>query len=112
MVQVLIGWPKAALIVGTLAPWALAVISGTGIAPAVSIMEFFVPVTASMKLDPVRLGTVAALGAHFGRTMSPAAAVVIMSARLAGVPASGRRVTIPLLIGGLVLIAAAMAWSY
>jgi DcuC family C4-dicarboxylate transporter len=100
--------------VGTLAPWALAVISGTGIAPAVSIMEFFVPVTASMKLDPVRLGTVAALGAHFGRTMSPAAAVVIMSARLAGVPASDliRRVTLPLLIGGLVLIATAMAWSY
>ena len=114
MVQVLVGWPKAALVVGTLAPWALAVVSGTGIAPAVSIMEFFVPVAASMGLDPVRLGTVAALGSHFGRTMSPAAAVVAMSARLAGVPASEliRRVTIPLLIGGLVLIAAAMAWSY
>ena len=48
------------------------------------------------------------------RNSDGAAAVVIMSARLAGVPASEliRRVTIPLLIGGLVLIAAAMAWSY
>jgi C4-dicarboxylate transporter, DcuC family len=110
----LVEWPSAALIVAAVAPWTLAVISGTGIAPAVSIMEFFVPVASSLKLNPVLLGTVAALGAHFGRTMSPAAAVVIMSARLAGVPAFEliRRVTIPLLIGGLVLIAAAMAWSY
>jgi DcuC family C4-dicarboxylate transporter len=114
IVQALAGWPKATLVVGTLAPWALAVISGTGIAPAVSIMEFFVPVASTMNLDPIRLGTVAALGSHFGRTMSPAAAVVVMSARLAKVPASQLigRVSIPLMIGGLVLIVVAMAWSY
>ena len=33
----------------------------------------------SMGIDPVRLGTLTAMGAHFGRTMSPAAAVVMMS---------------------------------
>jgi DcuC family C4-dicarboxylate transporter len=110
MVRALIGWPTAALIVSTVVPWALAVVSGTGIAPAVSIMEFFVPVSAAMGLDPIRLGTVAALGSHFGRTMSPAAAVMAMSARLAYVPASDliRRVTPPLLVGGGVLLSAAM----
>ena len=66
------------MVVAMTAPWSLAVVSGTGIAPAVAVMEFFVPAAASMGLDPTRLGTVAALGAHFGRTMSPAAAVVMV----------------------------------
>ena len=71
-------WPDLAMAAGMVAPWCLAVVSGTGIAPAVAIMEFFVPAAGSMGLDPVRLGTVSALGAHFGRTMSPAAAVVMV----------------------------------
>jgi len=110
IVQGLVGWPAAALAVSTIAPWALAVVSGTGIAPAVSIMEFFVPVASSMHLDPVRLGTVAALGSHFGRTMSPAAAVVAMSSKLAHVPPSTliRQVALPLAIGGAVLLAATL----
>jgi DcuC family C4-dicarboxylate transporter len=107
IVKGLVGWPNLALTVSTIAPWGLAVISGTGIAPAVSVMEFFVPVAASMHLDPVRLGTVAALGSHFGRTMSPAAAVVAMCAKLAFAPASAliREVALPLVIGGAVLLA-------
>ncbi len=110
IVGALVRWPAAALAVSTIAPWALAVVSGTGIAPAVSIMEFFVPVSSAMHLDPVRLGTVAALGSHFGRTMSPAAAVVAMSSRLACVPASRliRQVAPPLFVGGAVLLAAAL----
>ena len=110
IVQGLVGWPTAALAVSAIAPWALAVVSGTGIAPAVSIMEFFVPVAASMHLDPVRLGTVAALGSHFGRTMSPAAAVVAMSSKLAHVPPSSliRQVVLPLAIGGATLLVATL----
>jgi DcuC family C4-dicarboxylate transporter len=106
VVQMLVGWRVAALAVSTIAPWALAVVSGTGIAPAVSIMEFFVPVAGTMHLDPVRLGTVAALGSHFGRTMSPAAAVVAMCAKLAYVPPSRliREVWPALAIGGVVLL--------
>ena len=46
----LVGWPSAALVVSAIAPWGLAVVSGTGIAPAISIMEFFVPVAAAMHL--------------------------------------------------------------
>lgn len=91
-------------------PWSLAVVSGTGIAPAVSVMEFFVPATEGMGLDPVRLGTLSAMGAHFGRTMSPAAAVVAMSARLSGTGSRElvRLVSVPLLGGGIVLVLTAL----
>ena len=84
--------------------------SGTGIAPAVAIMEFFVPAAGSMGIDPIRLGPLTAMGAHFGRTMSPAAAVVMMSARLSDASAADliRRVAVPLLIGGVVLMAAVL----
>ncbi len=103
-------WPNLAMVVAWAAPCGLAVVSGTGIAPAVAVMEFFVPAAGSMGLDPTRLGTVAALGAHFGRTMSPAAAVVMVSARLSDArPALLiRQVAPPLLLGGLVLLAAAI----
>ena len=46
-------------------PGAWAMFSGSGIAPAVSIMDFFVPAADGLGLDPVRLGTLAALGAPF-----------------------------------------------
>ena len=103
-------WPNVAMVVAWAAPCGLAVISGTGIAPAVAVMEFFVPAAGSMGLDPTRLGTVAALGAHFGRTMSPAAAVVMVSARLSDARPTQliRQVAPPLLLGGLVLLAAAI----
>jgi C4-dicarboxylate transporter, DcuC family len=103
-------WPNLAMVVAMTAPWCLAVVSGTGIAPAVAVMEFFVPAAGSMGLDPTRLGTVAALGAHFGRTMSPAAAVVMVAASLSQARASHliREVAPALLVGGLVLLAAAI----
>ena len=103
-------WPSLAMVVAMAAPWCLAVVSGTGIAPAVAVMEFFVPAAGSMGLDPTRLGTVAALGAHFGRTMSPAAAVVMVSATISQARASHliREVAPALLVGGLVLLAAAI----
>jgi DcuC family C4-dicarboxylate transporter len=103
-------WPDLAMAAGMVAPWCLAVVSGTGIAPAVAVMEFFVPAAGSMGLDPVRLGTVSALGAHFGRTMSPAAAVVMVCSTLAHARAVEliRQVAPPLLVGGAVLITAAI----
>jgi DcuC family C4-dicarboxylate transporter len=90
--------------------WCLAFVSGTGIAPAVAIMEFFVPAAGSMGIDPTRLGALAAIGAHFGRTMSPAAAVVAVAARLSDRQPSDliRRVAVPLLIGGIVVLVAAL----
>jgi C4-dicarboxylate transporter, DcuC family len=104
------GWPALALAVTLTGPWALAVVSGTGIAPAVSIMQFFVPVASDMGVDPMKMGTLAAMGAHFGRTMSPAAAVVAMSARLSLANPSDliRRVAGPLMAGGVALLLATL----
>jgi len=100
-----------AMVVATGSAWCLAFVSGTGIAPAVAIMEFFVPAAGSMGIDPTRLGAITAIGAHFGRTMSPAAAVVMMSARLSDSQPSDliRRVAVPLLIGGVALLLAALS---
>jgi DcuC family C4-dicarboxylate transporter len=94
--------------VGIGAPWALATLSGTGIGSAIAVMQSLVPAADSLGLDPVRLGVVTSLGAHFGRTMSPVAAVTLFSAGLSGAsaPALVRRVAPPLLIGGAVLFAA------
>lgn len=110
VIRTIANWPDLAMIAGMVGPWCLAVISGTGIAPAVAVMEFFVPAAGSMGLDPVRLGTVSALGAHFGRTMSPAAAVVMVCSTLANARAAEliRQVAPPLLVGGAVLMAAAL----
>jgi DcuC family C4-dicarboxylate transporter len=110
VIQALVPWPVIAMGVGIAAPWLLAVVAGTGIAPAVAVMEFFVPAATSIGLAPVHLGTLAALGAHFGRTMSPAAAVVMVSARLSEAKPTDlvRQVTCPLLVGGAVLLGAAV----
>jgi DcuC family C4-dicarboxylate transporter len=99
-------WPNIAMLVSLLGPWGLAVVCGSGIAPAVSVMEFFVPAAQTMGLDPIRLGTISALGAHFGRTMSPAAAVVMVSSSLSGSRPSDliRLVAPALAAGGLVLL--------
>lgn len=108
------GAPALAMIAAMAIPWALAIVSGTGIAPAVAVMEFFVPEAHSLGLDPMTLGTVAALGAHFGRTMSPAAAVVMMAARISGGEPRSllRLVTPPLLFGGAVLLARALMGAH
>ncbi|WP_165243791.1 C4-dicarboxylate transporter DcuC [Paludisphaera soli] len=107
LVRLLADRPGLAPAASALLPWGLGVVSGSGIAPAVAIMEFFVPAAEQLGLDPVRIGTLAALGAHFGRTMSPAAAVVAMCARLADQPGTSliRRVVAPLLVGLAVMIA-------
>ncbi len=110
LIQAIVPWPVLARVVAMIAPWGLAVVSGTGIAPAVAIMEFFIPAAGSMGLEPVQLGTLAALGAHFGRTMSPAAAVVMVSSRLSQSSAKEliREVAIPLFVGGGALLVAAL----
>jgi C4-dicarboxylate transporter, DcuC family len=110
LIQAMNAWPRSALVVAPLASWFLAFVAGTGIAPAVAIMEFFVPAAGPLGLDPIRLGAVTSLAAHFGRTMSPAAAVVMMAARLSGAGPREliRRVAGPLLIGLAALIAAAL----
>jgi DcuC family C4-dicarboxylate transporter len=95
-----------ALGLSALATWGLAFVCGSGIAPAVAVMKALLPVAAALHLDPFRLGATVALAAHFGRTMSPAAAVVTMSATLTQTNPLEliKRVVPALLLGGLVLL--------
>lgn len=106
----LTGHRAAAVAVAILLPWALARICGSGIAPAVAVMQALIPQAASLAIDPIQLGAITAVAAHFGRTMSPAAAVVAITATLAAADRADtlRRVTLPLLVGLGVLLAAAI----
>ncbi len=101
--------PVAAMLTGGSMAWGLATITGSGIAPAVAVMKAMVPAAESLGIDPHRLGALIALTAHFGRTMSPAAAVVFLSASLSRASARDliKRVIPPLLVGGVVLVLAA-----
>jgi DcuC family C4-dicarboxylate transporter len=94
--------PALVMPVGVAIPWALAILSGSGIAPAVATIKALVPAAVALQLDPVRLGALSALAAHFGRTMSPAAAVVMLCATLSETTRGQliERVAPPLLVGG------------
>ena len=101
------GQPILAIMASILLPYLLALICGSGIAPTVAVMNVLIPVTARLGLPMVGTGATIAMSAHFGRTMSPAAAVVALSAQLSGAEpiALLRRVALPLLAGLATLFA-------
>jgi DcuC family C4-dicarboxylate transporter len=87
-------------------PWALAVLSGSGIAPCVSFCKAVLPHVADK--DPqgaLQLGVLAAVASQFGRTMSPVAAVVMFSSTLVKVSPVEivKRTAPPLLVAGVFL---------
>lgn len=102
--------PIIAACSAVLLPGGLAAVSGSGIAPAVAVMKVLVPLAPSMGLDPGLVGAHCAVAAQLGRTMSPAAAVVMMTSVVSGVPALEllKRVTIPLLAGGAATLVAGL----
>lgn len=110
LTSTLLHWPPATLLAAATLPWLLAVVTGTGIGAAVAVINFLVPVAGELGLDPVRVGAIAAMGAHFGRTMSPVAAVVMMCAKLSGSEPMElvARVAPPLIVGGVALFVAAL----
>jgi DcuC family C4-dicarboxylate transporter len=87
-------------------PWALAILSGSGIAPCVSFCDAVLPTIAKTdQVGAVNLGVLAAVASNFGRTMSPVAAVVMFSSTLVKVSPIEivKRTGPPLLVGGVVL---------
>jgi DcuC family C4-dicarboxylate transporter len=92
-------------------PGVLAVASGSGVAPSVAFAQAVLPSLRDDVPLALDLGTLAAISASFGRTMSPVAAVVIFSASLCGVTTWTliRRVAPPLLVGWVVVTAAVIA---
>lgn len=103
--------PSAVEFASLILPFTLAGVTGSGSAPAIAVMNILVPVAATMNLDPVKIGALAASSAQLGRTMSPVAAVVIMSATISQQPALYlvKCVAIPLLAGFVALLVAAFA---
>ncbi|MFN8358725.1 MAG: C4-dicarboxylate transporter DcuC [Candidatus Kapaibacterium sp.] len=86
--------------------WLLAVLSGSGTAPSVSFSKAVLPELA--KLNPqgaVDLGIIGAIGATFGRTMSPVAAIVIFTTTLVDAkPLSIIKRTAPALVIGFLAL--------
>jgi DcuC family C4-dicarboxylate transporter len=92
-------------------PGLLAVASGSGVAPSVAFARAVLPSLRDDTALALDLGSLAAIGASFGRTMSPVAAVVIFSASLAGVTTWKliRRVAPVLLVAYVVVLAVVIA---
>jgi DcuC family C4-dicarboxylate transporter len=94
-------------------PLAFAALCGSGMATTQSLFALFVEPARSAGLDPLHVGAVVAIAASAGRTMSPVAAVTLLSATLTSTnPLSlARRVVLPLLIalGTTLVVAIVMA---
>ncbi|GAB1430679.1 C4-dicarboxylate transporter DcuC [Ignavibacteria bacterium] len=88
--------------VSAIATCGLGVLSGSGTAPSVAFSQAILPHIASNNPSgAVDLGVLGAIGATFGRTMSPAAAVIAFTSVLSDVPVFTivRQTAIPLLAG-------------
>ena len=87
LIQQLVGGlaarPGPALLASLLLPGGLAALSGSGAGAASSMMRALIPSAVAMHLDPVQTGSLISMASHFGRTMSPVAAVTVLCATLA-----------------------------
>ncbi len=103
LVSVVSGSGVVASAAGELFPFGLGVLSGSGMGPSVAFSQAVLPALAlSNKVAAVNLGVLGAIGASFGRTMSPVAAVVIFSASFVNVkPMEIVKRVAPALIAGL-----------
>jgi DcuC family C4-dicarboxylate transporter len=99
--------PGLLLPVAAFVPLSFATLSGSGMAATQSLYGFFVEPAEALGADPKEVGAVVSIGAAAGRTMSPVAAVALMSAKLSGTNSFelARRVAGPLLISLAIIIA-------
>jgi DcuC family C4-dicarboxylate transporter len=90
-------------------PMAFAWTCGSGMATTQSVFEFFVAPAREAGINPVHVGAVVSIAAAAGRTLSPVAAVTLMSASLTGTTPFQltRRLALPLLVStaGVVIFA-------
>lgn len=108
--------PRLVTVASVLIPWLMATITGTAVGTAPLIIGVLLPV-AMRTVGPevstahgLRVGAACAITAQYGRTNSPVAPVVLFSATLAqSTPITlVKRVVVPLLVGGAVLLVAVM----
>jgi DcuC family C4-dicarboxylate transporter len=96
-------------------PWAFALLCGSGLATTQSLYGFFVEPAQALGVDPKHVGAVISIAAAAGRSMSPVAAVTLLSASLTGADplALVRRVAMPVLVALVVMVLVAVviaAW--
>jgi DcuC family C4-dicarboxylate transporter len=91
-------------------PLAFAWISGSGMAATQSLFGFFVEPSAAQSIAPTHVGAIVSIGAAAGRTMSPVAAVTLMTASLTKTNPFdlAKRVAIPLLAGMVAVVIVGM----
>ncbi len=88
----------------SLSTMAMAFVSGSGTAPSIAFSKAVLPGLLQQGMQQAQvldLGCIADVGASFGRTMSPVAAIVIFAASVSQVPARDvvKRLVVPLLCG-------------
>ncbi len=90
--------PSLLLPAAGLLPLGFAVVCGSGMATTQRVFGFFVDPARGAGIDPLLVGSVVAVVASAGRTMSPVAAIVLMSASMTGADplVLVRRVMLPL----------------
>ncbi len=108
--DIILAFPHLLIPLATLLPMGFAFICGSGMASTQSLYAFFVGPAHALGVDPIAVGGLVAIGSAAGRTMSPIAAVTLMSSTLVQCkPAElSRRVATPLLTGIVVMIVLAM----
>jgi len=111
LVHVVSGTGVAGKVAAGFFPGLLAVISGSGLGPSVAFAKAVLPPLSGNLPLALDLGSLAAIAASFGRTMSPVSAVVIFSATLTGVSTWQliHRVAPVLLIGYVAVLAVVVA---
>jgi DcuC family C4-dicarboxylate transporter len=85
LIQFMISNPAAAKVSAAIGPFVLGVVSGSGDAGAVAFNKAVTVHAATFGLSPMDMGSMAAIGAALGRTMSPVAGGLIICSTLAGV---------------------------
>ena len=104
--QLIAGSPGLMQPLAAFVPLGFAAVSGSGMASTQSLYGFFHGPAVALGLNPVDVGALVSLGSAAGRTMSPVAAVALMSATLTGTNpfTLAKRVAIPLLTGIVVVV--------
>ncbi len=106
LAQVIQAAPDLLLPMAATVPLGFGALSGSGMASTQSLYGFFVKPAELAGLDRIDLGAVVSIAAAAGRTMSPVAAVTLMSATLTDTNpfALARRVALPLLLSWIIVV--------
>ena len=108
--RVIDAWPDVLMPAAGLLPLGFATLCGSGMATAQSLFGFFAEPALQRDVDPTHVGAVVSIASAAGRTMSPAAAVTLMCARMTGTKPLElvKLVAIPLVISVAFVVIVAM----